>query len=76
MNRKQRKRLDELLRIIASAREEIEAMRDEEQDKYDNMPESFQQGERGDAMQTGIDLLDGAATALDDVESNLQGAAQ
>lgn len=44
---------------------EIETLKDEEQDYYDNMPESFQNGDKGSIAQTAIDALDEAANDLD-----------
>lgn len=43
----------------------IEGIRDEEQDYLDNMPESFQNSEKGEAAQGAIDALDEAIDALD-----------
>jgi len=47
-------------RVIA----DLESIRDDEQDKYDNMPESLQSSDRGDTMQEGIDDLESAIEAL------------
>ena len=38
----------------------IETIRDEEQDSYDNLPESIQDRDRGQAMSDAIDNLDSA----------------
>lgn len=43
----------------------VESIRDEEQEKYDNMPESLQGGDKGDAMQEGIQYLEDSMDALD-----------
>lgn len=42
--------------------EEVEGMRDEEQEKYDNMPESIQSGEKGSEQEERVDHL---TTAFD-----------
>lgn len=34
--------------------EELSAIRDEEQDAFDNLPENFQYGSQGETMQEGI----------------------
>lgn len=57
MNQARRKQLAEALAIV-------ETIRDEEQDSFQNLPESFQDGERGDLMQETIDDLDEAATQI------------
>ena len=44
--------------------ENLEAVLDEEQEALDNMPESLQEGERGQQMQEYIDSLN---TVLDDL---------
>jgi phage host-nuclease inhibitor protein Gam len=67
---------------------EIETIRDAEQEYYDNMPESFQSGEKGERTQEAIDalesaisdleidLLDGADLNIDDTLSSLDTATQ
>ena len=40
--------------------EELSAIRDEEQDAFDNLPENFQCGSQGETMQEGIDVMDEA----------------
>jgi chromosome segregation ATPase len=80
--RKQLKQLNEKLTEIETdfellkekvdeIRSDVESIRDEEQDKYDNMPESIQQGEKGDTMQEGIDSLDDLYNELDSLYDEL-----
>lgn len=45
----------------------LETLRDDEQDAFDNLPESLQDGERGNAMQDAIGRMDDALAALSDV---------
>lgn len=52
---------------------ELEDLESDEQDKYDNMPEAFQSGDRGDKIQTGIDALNDAGTALQEAYNGLDG---
>ena len=42
-----------------------EEIRDEEQEYFDNMPESFQNGDKGDNAQSVVSELDSAIDALD-----------
>lgn len=42
------------------SRKPIDEVRDDEQESYDNLPESFQEGESGEKMQLVIDTLDEA----------------
>src|SRR3546814_5038002 len=72
MNAQRRKQLEEARAILESAQERLdeakqllEAIRDDEQDYYDNMPESFQGGDKGCAAEAAIDQL---STAIDDID--------
>lgn len=89
MNNERRKRLDEIKERISSIMNELtgdiedqlQSIRDEEQEYYDNMPESIQNGERGERTQQVIDSLDEAISDLEslDVESitsNIEAAAE
>ena len=88
MNKDRRKQIasaiDEIRDLetrIAAVRENVEHIRDEEQEAFDNIPESLQEGDRGQAMQSAIDYLDCAVSDLDciDIESlieNLESAAE
>lgn len=49
------------------ARDAIDQAMNEEQDAYDNMPESIQNAERGENMQSFIDSMQTALDALDEV---------
>lgn len=67
MNAARRKRLAEAVDMIASAKEIIEEVREEEQEAFDNMPESLQGSERGEAMEGFIGDLENAADDLDNI---------
>lgn len=56
--------LDEALNLLSEAR-------DEEQDYYDNMPESFQNGDKGEAAQDAVNNLNGACGSIEDASSTL-----
>lgn len=60
MNKERRKQLNEIAEQIGSLKDQLESLRDEEQDYYDNMPESFQGGEKGERARTAIDSMDSA----------------
>ena len=66
MNAKQRKELQGYADSLDEIKCAIEEMQETEQDKLDNMPESLQESERGEAMQFAIDQLDEASTYLQD----------
>jgi uncharacterized coiled-coil DUF342 family protein len=57
MNKKRREainaligRIEELGATLADLQSEIETIRDEEQEFFDNMPESFQNGDKGSTI--------------------------
>jgi hypothetical protein len=76
MNAARRKALDEATDKLSNVRTILETARDEEQDFYDNMPESFQSGERGEKAQASIDALESAINSLDEIDSYLEEATQ
>lgn len=46
MNKQRRNRIAEALELISQARDILEEVKDEEQESYENLPESLQYGER------------------------------
>lgn len=72
MNNLQRKRIERLIEKLEAIRDEFYEMAEEEQEKFDNMPESLQDSERGEALQEGADNLQEQADAIDDAITNLQ----
>ena len=69
MNKARRKRLGEAFDKIGEVKDILDEARDEEQNAYDNLPESFQNGERGEEMQNHIEMIDEAYGYLEDAES-------
>ena len=74
MNRDRRKWITEVVGRFQGIRNEIELIRDEEQEAFDSLPESLQDGERGDMMQQAIDHLEEALQAIEEAESQLEEA--
>lgn len=50
MNNIRRKKLEKALSMIGSAKDILDEVRDEEQEAFDNLPESFQYSEREEQM--------------------------
>lgn len=50
---------------VECVKDAIQCCLDEEQEKFDNMPESLQSGSKGDTMQEGIDTLESAVSDLE-----------
>lgn len=64
MNKERRERILKVREILEEQMGEIQLLTEEEQGAFDNLPESLQNGERGDAMQAAIDNLESAADSI------------
>jgi hypothetical protein len=73
MNKKSRKRISDLRELLGWIRMELDELRDTEQEKYDNLPETFHDGEQGERLQEAIDALDEASYSIEAVEETLEG---
>ncbi len=71
MNAKGRKNIKDLIAQLEDIKDHLETMQEEEQDKFDNLPEGLQESERGEAMQEVADSLEEAVSSLEDVISTL-----
>lgn len=69
MNKERRKRLQKVFDMIDEAQQIISDVKDEEQESYENLPENFQYGEKGEEMQGYIEMLDEVDGYLDDAKS-------
>ena len=58
-------KLEQLDALREEIRERLEDIRDDEQDAFDNMPESLQESERGEQMQEYIDIMENVTSELD-----------
>jgi hypothetical protein len=72
MNAKRRKAISELLSRLDSLKNELEILRDEEQEYFDNMPDSLQQGEKGDTAAEEVSSMDDAINSMDEACSSLE----
>ena len=72
MNAQGRKEIAKYIASLEEIKDKLDSMMDEEQDKFDNMPEGLQESERGEAMQEAIEQLEAACDNLDEVISALQ----
>lgn len=68
MNKTRRKRLAEALDLISQAKDILEEVKGEEQDAFDNLPENFQYGERGEQMEEYISDIEEAFDNLEEAE--------
>lgn len=74
MSRDRRRQLAGIAGQMMDLRESIEALKEEEQEAYDNLPDSLQESDRGQAMEQAVDMPDSALTALDEVTEALEEA--
>ena len=73
MNNKRRKEIAKVIRQIESVVSDILA---EEEEAFDNMPESLQYSERGDMSQEAQDNLSCAVDSLEEAISYLEDASE
>lgn len=71
MNKDRRNRISKCIEQLEEIKSELEYIMDEEQDAFDNMPESLQYAERGDIMQECIDGISDAIDGFDDIIDQL-----
>ena len=76
MNNERRKSINNLINLIDDARAQLETVKDEEQEAYDNLPEGLQQADRGQASEQAISALEDAISSLEDAVGSLEEAAQ
>lgn len=69
MNKQRRKKLEKAFEMIGEVKDILEEVKGEEEEAYENLPESFQNGERGEEMQGYIEMIDEAYGCLEDAES-------
>lgn len=67
-------KLTNMLDTLTVISADVEEMKDEEQEKYDNMSEGFQQSENGQKIEAAATALDNAVSELQQMESSLQTA--
>ena len=66
MNAKTRKEIEKLTESLDEIKCAIEQMQYDEEEKFDNLPESIQDSERGDEFQEAIENLESAASSLEE----------
>lgn len=74
MNKMNRKQLSALISRIETIHEELDEIKDCEEEKFDNMPENLQESDRGETLSEIIDFLDAAAEDLNDAVEQIQNA--
>ena len=77
MNKETRKQLSKLRDDVDSLKsqlldlsEQVQEIRDEEDDKYYNLPDSLQESKVGQSIQEGVEYLEGIIYNFEQVESS------
>jgi hypothetical protein len=71
MNRIDRKQLQEAIALLEKAQEIIDAIKDGEQDKYDNLSEGLQQTEKGQRFEEAVSILEDTWSNLNEAIDNI-----
>lgn len=71
MNKQRRRALSNIYSQIENVIAQLEEVKDEEQDAFDNMPPNLQESDRGEAMQEAIYAMEGAFNALEEANCEL-----
>lgn len=67
-------KLEEFRNKVADAQSQLETLRDEEQEYFDNMPEGLQAGDKGSVAEEAIGNLEQAVDSADEVVNQLDEA--
>ena len=74
MNKKNRKQLDEAIKLIYQANEIVERIKEDEQEKFDNLSEGLQQTEKGQKLECVGSNLEDAFSDLESAIENINSA--
>ena len=72
MNKERRGRIAKFLALLEDTQYQLEAIQDEEQEAYDNLPMSLSCSDRAETMEAALDSLESAISSLEDAVSSLQ----
>jgi hypothetical protein len=76
MNEARRKDIAKAVGLIEEAKSILEQARGDEYDYFDNMPESFQSGEKGERASEAADALQEAVDACDEIVGTCERAVE
>lgn len=74
MNQQRRNEIAKLKDQLEEIAGNVSGLMDDEQEYFDNMPESFQQGEKGQTAESAIDALQSAVDSIEEAMSSLEEA--
>lgn len=73
MNKTDRAELQKAVKLIEQAKTIVEAVGEQEQEKFDTLTEGLQASERGQKFEEAASVLEGAVSSLDDAVSEIEG---
>jgi uncharacterized coiled-coil DUF342 family protein len=76
MNNARRDQIAKIKETLEDLRGKIEDLQSEEQEAFDNMPESLQQGDRGQASEAAAEALQSALDSVDEAVGYLETASE
>jgi DNA repair ATPase RecN len=76
MNKENRKKLEKAISLIDNAKEIVERIKDEEQDKFDNLSEGLQQSDKGEKFEDNVSTLDEVLSQLDEAIDGINTASE
>ena len=71
MNNMRRKERGRAANMLREAYDIIQCCRDKEEEAYDNLPEPFQDGEKGGEMQEYMDQMDEAMNSIEEAADTI-----
>ena len=74
MNKNDRKQLEKALALLGEAQEIIDAIKDGEQEKFDNLSEGLQQTEKGQKFEETVSTLEDAWNSIDEAVGGINEA--
>ncbi|HHF0811499.1 TPA: hypothetical protein ACPIDV_000484 [Pseudomonas aeruginosa] len=74
MNNARRKQLAEIVDQMQELRARLDELQSEEQEAFDNMPESLQQGEKGQQSEAAAERIGNAGDSLDEAINAIEEA--
>lgn len=76
MNAARRKQLNEIAGKLADLQNELDSIKDAEQDAFDAMPEGFQGSERGEKSEAAIDAMNDASSSIESAIDEINNASE
>jgi hypothetical protein len=74
MNKERRKVLREVIATLEAAQEALDAIREQEDEAFNAMPEPLQQSDKGQTMESAIGTLETASDEIGSAISNINEA--